>query len=147
MSNIKNLWMKSPEIVFIFLPAFYWIIWLIKSRKNFEKISILKIWQLFFFWSVKIYFGKLLLKWCIFSHRKISFSQIMPFNQGRRNVFEHGEDRPFWNKPSSFLQNHKTIMSDSEKSSFLWICQHFKFQFQSLKVLGTVVGTPSEKLL
>ena len=79
-SNIKNLWMKSSEIVFIFLPAFYLIIWLMTSPKNFEKISILKIWQLVFFWGVKIYFGKFLLKWCIFRHGKIWFSQIMPFN-------------------------------------------------------------------
>ena len=28
---------------FIFLPAFYLIIWLMKSPKNFEKTSILKI--------------------------------------------------------------------------------------------------------
>ena len=40
---------KSSEIVFIFLPAFYLIIWLMTSPKNFEKIAILKIWQLFFF--------------------------------------------------------------------------------------------------
>ena len=42
-SNIKNLLMKSSEIVFIFLPAFYLIKWLITSPKNSEKISILKI--------------------------------------------------------------------------------------------------------
>ena len=79
-SNIKNLLMKSSEIVFIFLPAFYLIIWLMTSSKNSEKISILKVWQLVFFWNVKIYFGKFLLKWCIFRHGKIWFSQIMPFN-------------------------------------------------------------------
>ena len=42
-SNIKNLLMKSSEIVFIFLPAFYLIIWLMTSPKNFKKITILKI--------------------------------------------------------------------------------------------------------
>ena len=78
-SNIKNLLVKSSEIVFIFLPAFYLIIWLMTSPKNSEKISILKIWQLVFFWVVKIYFGKFLLKWCIFRHGKIRFSQIMIF--------------------------------------------------------------------
>ena len=72
--------MKSSEIVFIFLPAFYLIIWLMTLPKNFEKISILKIQQLVFFWGIKIYFGKFLLKWCIFRHGKIWFSQIMPFN-------------------------------------------------------------------
>ena len=57
-SNIKNLWMKSSEIVLIFLPALYLIIWLIKFPKNFEKIPILKIWQLVFFWGVKTYWGE-----------------------------------------------------------------------------------------
>ena len=71
---------KSSEIMFIFLPAFYLIIWLMPSPKNFEKISILKIWQLVFYWNVKICFGKFLPKWCIFRHGKILFSQIMPFN-------------------------------------------------------------------
>ena len=69
-SNIKNLLMKSSEIVFIFLPAFYLIIWLITSPKNSEKISILKIWQLVFFRVVKLCFGKFLLKWCIFRLEK-----------------------------------------------------------------------------
>ena len=81
-TNLNSIFclIKSSEIVFIFLPAFYLIIWLMASPKNFEKIAILKIWQLVFFWGVKIYFGKLLLKWCIFSHGKNWFSQIMPFN-------------------------------------------------------------------
>ena len=79
-SNIKILLMKSSEIVFIFLPAFYLIIWLMTSPKNFEKIFILKICQLVFFWGVKIYFGKFLLKWCIFRDGKIWLSQIMPFD-------------------------------------------------------------------
>ena len=57
-SNIKNFLMKSSKIVFIFLPAFYLIIWLMISLKNFGKISILKIWQLVFFWGVKTYFGE-----------------------------------------------------------------------------------------
>ena len=38
---------------FISLPAFYLNIWLMKSPKNFEKTSILKIWQLVFFRGVK----------------------------------------------------------------------------------------------
>ena len=79
-SNIKYLSMKSSEIVFIFLSAFYLIMWLMTSPKNFEKMSILKIWQLDFFWGVKIYLGKFLPKWYIFRHWKIWFSQIMPFD-------------------------------------------------------------------
>jgi hypothetical protein len=57
-SNIKNLLMKSSESVFIFLSAFYLIIWLMTFSKNLEKISILKIWQLFFFWGVETHFGE-----------------------------------------------------------------------------------------
>ena len=34
---------KSSKIDFIFLPAFYLIMWLMTSQKNFEKIAILKI--------------------------------------------------------------------------------------------------------
>ena len=33
--------------IFYFFPAFYLIMWLMISPKNFEKIVILKIWQLF----------------------------------------------------------------------------------------------------
>ena len=33
---------KISEIIFIFLPGFYLIIWLMTSPKNFEKIPILK---------------------------------------------------------------------------------------------------------
>ena len=31
--------------------------WLMKSPKNFEKIAILKIWQLIFLWGVDSYLG------------------------------------------------------------------------------------------
>ena len=57
--NWKILLIKSSEKYFISLPAFYLIMWLMISPKNFEKIVILKIWQLVFFWGVKIHFGKL----------------------------------------------------------------------------------------
>ena len=66
--------------MFILLPAFYLIIWLMTSPKKFEKIFILKILQLVFLWGIKIYFDKFLLKWCSFRHGKIWFSKIMPFN-------------------------------------------------------------------
>ena len=42
----------------------------LKSQKNFEKIAILKIWQLVFFRGVKTYFLVLPLKWCIFNMKK-----------------------------------------------------------------------------
>ena len=54
--------MKRSENNFIFLPAFYLIMCLMKAQKNFEKIAILKIWELVSFWGVKIHFGKLPLK-------------------------------------------------------------------------------------
>ena len=47
-----------------------------KSPKNFEKIAILKIWQLVFYWDVKTYFGILPLKWCIFRHSMYDFNVI-----------------------------------------------------------------------
>ena len=40
---------KSSKKHLIFLPAFYLIICLMKSPRNFEKIAILKIWQLISF--------------------------------------------------------------------------------------------------
>ena len=46
-------WIKSSIIDFIFLPAFYLIMWLMTSPKNSEKIAILKKWRLVFFWGVK----------------------------------------------------------------------------------------------
>ena len=79
-SNIKTLLMKSSEIVFIFLLAFYLIIWLMTSPKNSEKISILKMWQLVFFWGVKTYIDILPLKWCIFSYGKDWVSKILSSN-------------------------------------------------------------------
>ena len=48
----------SSAIIFIFLPAFYLIMCLMKSPKNFEKRAILKMWELIFFWGVKIHFGE-----------------------------------------------------------------------------------------
>ena len=45
--NWKILLMKSSKKYSIFLPAFYPIMLLMTSPKNFEKIAILKIWQLF----------------------------------------------------------------------------------------------------
>ena len=56
---------KSWEIISISLPEFYLIIWLMTSPKNFEKIPILKTWQLVFFWGIKTYFGILPQKWCM----------------------------------------------------------------------------------
>ena len=54
----KFLLMKSLKKWFNFLPAFYLIIWLMISPKNFGKIGILKIWQLVSLWGVKTHFGK-----------------------------------------------------------------------------------------
>ena len=46
-----------------------------KAQKNFEKITILKIWELVFLGDVKTHFGKLAMKWCIFRHDKKYFNQ------------------------------------------------------------------------
>ena len=53
----KVLLMKSSKNDFIFSPVFYLITSLMKAPKNFEKIPILKIWQLVSFWGVKTHFG------------------------------------------------------------------------------------------
>ena len=65
------LLLKSSENHFISLPAFYLIIWLMKAKKTFEKIAILKTQGLVSFCDVKTHFGKIPLKWCIFRHEKI----------------------------------------------------------------------------
>ena len=67
--------LKSSKIDSIFSTAFHLIIWVIASTKNFEKIAILKIWQLDFFRGFKTYFGVLPLKWCIFRHERKYFEQ------------------------------------------------------------------------
>ena len=48
---------KTYSKCLILLPAFYLIMWLMKSPKSSEKIAILEIWQLVSFLGVKTYFG------------------------------------------------------------------------------------------
>ena len=74
----KLLLIKSSKKYYIFSSACYLIIWLMISPKNFEKKDILKIWQLVFLWGVKIKFGKLPLKWCIYINEKKDFQQYCP---------------------------------------------------------------------
>ena len=71
---------KSSEIVFIFLPAFYLNMWLMTSKKNFEEIAILKIWQLAFFKGHKTHFGELPLNetQTLYSLQEIPVSQFYP---------------------------------------------------------------------
>ena len=58
----KILLVKSSENNFIFLPAFYLIMCLMKALKNFGKIAILKIWESAgFLKGVKTHFGKIAL--------------------------------------------------------------------------------------
>ena len=52
------LFSKKFRKCFILLPAFYLIMWLMKLPKFFEKMAILKIGELVFFWDVKTDFGK-----------------------------------------------------------------------------------------
>ena len=60
------LLVKNSENDFIFLPAFYLIMCLMKAPKNFEKIAILKTQELVSFLGAKTHFGKL----CIFRHKE-----------------------------------------------------------------------------
>ena len=71
----KKLLVKSSENGFIPVPAFYLIMCLMKAPKNFEKIAILKIWELVSLGGGKTHFGKLALKWCIFRHEEFFFNQ------------------------------------------------------------------------
>ena len=58
--NLLSYFVFSKKVrkYLILLPAFYLIMWLMKLPKNFEKIAILKIGELFSFLGVKIQFGK-----------------------------------------------------------------------------------------
>ena len=71
---------KNSKIDFIFLPAFYLIMWLMAPTNSFEKIAILKKWQLVFYWGVKNYFGAMPLKLCIFRHEIFYLCQYFPSN-------------------------------------------------------------------
>ena len=57
---------KISKKYFIFSSAFYLIMCLMKSPKNFEKIFILKKWQQVSFCCTKTDFGEIPLKRCIF---------------------------------------------------------------------------------
>ena len=66
----KKILNKNSENYFIFLPAFYLNMWVMKASKNWGKTAFLKIWELISLGSVKTDFGKLALKWCIFWNEK-----------------------------------------------------------------------------
>ena len=76
----KILLEKSSGNNFIFLPVFYLTICLMKTSKYFEKMVILKIWELVSLGGAKTHFGKIALKWCIFRHEKKSFWHSFWFN-------------------------------------------------------------------
>ena len=58
----KILLEKSSGNNFIFLPAFYLTIFLMKATKYFGKMVILKIWALVSLGGAKTHFGKIALK-------------------------------------------------------------------------------------
>ena len=70
--------MKSSKKYSILLLPFYLIMCLMKSSKNFEKVPILKIWQLISFWSVKTHFGETSLKRYIFRNIFLIFTNSTP---------------------------------------------------------------------
>ena len=55
----------------------YMIMWVMKVSKLFGKIAILKTWELISLGGVKTYFGKVALKWCIFSNEKNIITDIV----------------------------------------------------------------------
>jgi hypothetical protein len=60
----KIVLVKSSKNNFIFLPVYYLIMCLMKDPKNFEKIAILKLWELVSLGGAKTHFGEMALKWC-----------------------------------------------------------------------------------
>ena len=78
--------MKSSENNFIFLPAFYMIMCIMKAPKNFEKIAIMKIWELVSFWGVKAHFAKLHPELSAFSGM-IFLAQVVAFDLIRIYTF------------------------------------------------------------
>ena len=80
--------MKSSKKYFICLPAFYLIMCLMKSLKNFEKLAIFEMRQLVSFWGVKIHFGE-----------KYAWFAIEILIHGSKNVF-------FTVIPSNIIKNH-----------------------------------------
>ena len=128
------LLMKSSENHFISLPAFYLIIWLMKAKKTFEKIAILKTQGLVSFCDVKTHFGKIPLKWCIFRHEKIKILCHIMFYLLIQLKFLHTKHlkRIFWIsvlwKISMFLP--KNYHKWSENNHF-W---NLIFQFFSSKI-------------
>ena len=84
------LLVKSSENNFISLPAYYLIIWLMKAKKNFAKLAILKTGGLVSFWGVKIHFDKTPLKWCIFRQdKKKDFIQYIVVAFDSIKLFTH----------------------------------------------------------
>ena len=72
----KILLIKSSRNNFIFLPVIC-LMYFMKSSKNFGKKAILKTWELISLGGVKTYFGKVALKWCIFSNEKNIITDIV----------------------------------------------------------------------
>ena len=57
----KMILVKSSESNFVFLSVFHLVMWLMKTSKNFGKITILKIWEPISLGRVISHFGKLMM--------------------------------------------------------------------------------------
>ena len=87
--NSKIVLIKSSKNYFIFLPAFYLVMCLMKDPKNFWRIVILKTRELVSFWGVKTHFGKLHMNWCNFRHNKIWLQSILCCNFKPIKIMKH----------------------------------------------------------
>ena len=80
---------------FICLPAFYLIMCLMKSLKNFEKLAIFEIWQLVSFWGVKIHFGEKY-DWfaieTLFMEANLSIGYVMVPKNHQKIIYRYNTD-------------------------------------------------------
>ena len=104
--------------------------WLMKASKNFEKIFILKIWELVSIWGVKTHFGLLPPKWCIFSHEKKHFNQhyVLALHPiWILTYYAPQNDR----LDLSFVKDCHIIGKSMTKNGYLWVIDFQDFLFQN----------------
>ena len=121
---------------FHFLPEFYLIIWLMTSPKNFEKIPILKTWQLVFFWAFKTYFGISPLKWCIFRMEKINILTTI-YHSLRSNLYLDTLSTLKWPSEPQFCERYLCSWQKNDqkwlKNGHFWNISFQVFFFQNWK--------------
>ena len=113
--------MKVQKYIWFFLPAFYLLLCLMKSLKNFEKIAILKIWQLVSFWGVKMHFGEkyawFVIEILIYGSKSCLLDMLWS-QKITKNLFRYNNQ--FWNYESECSQYFLTNSNKFCKSCLLY---------------------------